>query len=55
MKEIKEERSRTKKLEVSLSQHQIELNKRFEEIQGLNDQVHRSRENNDQLQQEATH
>ena len=54
-KELKEEKICTKKLEISLSQHHTEHDQRCEEIQELKGQAHQSREENDQLQQEAMH
>ena len=39
-KELKDERSRSKQLEVTLHQNQYELNQRLEEIQNLKEQSH---------------
>lgn len=54
-KGLKEEQSRAKKLEVTFSQHQSDLNKRFKEIRELKGQAHRSLEDRNRLKDEATH
>ena len=54
-KELKEEWSRAKQLEVSLSQHQTDLDDRFEEIQDLKGQAHKNLEDTNLLNQEVTH
>jgi peptidoglycan hydrolase CwlO-like protein len=43
-KELKDEQARAKKLEVTLSQLQSDIKKRFEEIRALNGQTHRNLE-----------
>lgn len=53
-KEMKEEQNRDKKLEVSLSQHQFDLDKRFKEIQELKRQAHKNFESTKLLNQEVT-
>lgn len=54
-KELKEERSQDKQLEVSLSQHQIDLGKRFEEIRELKGQAHKNFEDTKMINQEVTY
>lgn len=51
---MKEEKNRVKKLEVSLSQHQFNLDKRFEEIWELKSQAHKNFESTKLLDQEVT-
>lgn len=54
-KGLKEEHGRVKQLEVTLTQRQSELDKRFEEIRELKDQAHNNLEDVNQLKQETTH
>lgn len=51
---MKEEQTRAKKLKVTLSQLQNDIDKRFEEIRALNSQVHQNLEERNQLKEEAT-
>lgn len=53
-KELKEERSRVKKLEVSLSRHQTNFDKRFKEIWELKSQAHKNFEDTKLLNLEVT-
>ncbi|XP_050895223.1 uncharacterized protein LOC127101821 [Lathyrus oleraceus] len=52
-KGLKEEKSLAKKIELTLSQHQSDLDKRFEEIRELKGQAHRSLRDRNQLKDEA--
>lgn len=53
-KEMKDKKNRVKNLEVSLSQHQFDLDKKFEEIRELKSQAHKNLGSTKLLDQEVT-
>lgn len=53
-KELKEEKTCAKKMEVTILQLQSDVDKRFEDIRSLNGQAHRNLEERNQLIEEAT-